>query len=482
MFGFLRLGCSGDLSRQYRQVYAALCAFQRANYGHCSAVFNSYEAVFLYQVCIEAGACQPPSPSTPTCCRFHSDPSNRWQLDHDIARFCTAFAMVLAATKLEDDIRDHQSILAKLTAKVLRNQFAHARKELDHFQPGLTDRIKESIAEHLQFEQAQTPCSLNEYVQPTAKTFADVFSALERYLRTRLSQAPPCRNAIDPQSPIPASDRHGHTCLGQLSAPPDITSLPDMCRLGYAIGAAIIAADCANDYQRDRRTGEYNPLNGETERRRAYEFSLHELAYAGWSCMDANRIIGKRGRSIATSILKSAFHRLDSRSSTTAFDMRRRAMARRGECDCAGEVCCNWGCESVGCCCDADDGNAISCCGDAANVCANDGWAGCELCICDPCCDWHSRSKEEQRTGSNEADRVTAESDATHDQQRPQPTVRLGMSVGEIAPYGIVRIGNSILPARSATPIRPEQPVIITEANWFGVDVRPADPVSVSPS
>jgi len=444
MFGFLRPGCSGHLNRQYRQVYAALCAFQRANYGPCSAVFTSYEAVFLYHLCIEAGACQPPSPATPTCCHFRSDPSNRWQIDHEIARFCCAFAMVLAATKMEDDVRDSSSMLAKLTSKLLGNQFARAKTELDQFQPGLTDRIRERIAEHLQFEQDPTPRELSEYVQPTAHAFAEIFAALESTLQER---------------PVP--------------------SLPEMSRLGHAIGAAIIAADCANDFERDRRTGEYNPLRGESDRRRAYEFALHELASAGWNCMDVNRTTGIRRRSVATSVLKSAFHRLDSRARPNDAATRRLAMARRGECDCIGDICCNVGCESAGCCCDGGGESAFSCCGDAANVCSTDGWGGCEFCICDPCCDCDSKGK---RRNKRNADDGSSESDEPSDEQLTLRTVDLGESVGAIAPYGIVRIGNSLLPARSATAIRPNQPIVVTAVNWFGLDVQPANPVSVASS
>ena len=78
MFGFLSPGCR-DV--RYRQVYAAYCAYQRHEYGVLSSPFTSYEAIFLYLVAVEMGAAEPTSSCTPTCCRFRSDSTNRWNLD-----------------------------------------------------------------------------------------------------------------------------------------------------------------------------------------------------------------------------------------------------------------------------------------------------------------------------------------------------------------------------------------------------------------
>ena len=56
MFGFLRPRPQSD---DYRRAYARLCVHQRQRLGLRSLPFHSYEAVFLYQLALDAGAVAP---------------------------------------------------------------------------------------------------------------------------------------------------------------------------------------------------------------------------------------------------------------------------------------------------------------------------------------------------------------------------------------------------------------------------------------
>ena len=53
MFGFLNPRPHSD---DYRRAYARLCVHQRRRFGVRSSPFHSYEAVFLYQLALDAGA------------------------------------------------------------------------------------------------------------------------------------------------------------------------------------------------------------------------------------------------------------------------------------------------------------------------------------------------------------------------------------------------------------------------------------------
>ena len=52
--------------------------------------------------------------------------------------------------------------------------------------------------------------------------------------------------------------------------------------LGQRLGPAIIAWDCAVDFQKDIVKGEYNPLTDEVDVRRSFDYCLLQLAEIGW--------------------------------------------------------------------------------------------------------------------------------------------------------------------------------------------------------
>ena len=424
MFGFLKPSLN---DRQYRQVYAAYCAFQRREYGVCSTLFISYEAIFLYLMAIELHVCEPPDAATPTCCKLQSDSTNRWNLDHEVAQFCSAFAMLLAATKLEDDVRDQRSTRARILLRVLRKRFNRAKQVLDSYRPGTVDSVSACITSHLANETCHREISIDDYVKPTGEAFAIVFDGFSQLC---------LRRNID----------------------------VDLQHIGRAIGAAIVAADCVVDFERDHRRGEFTPLKTNQDRSAARWCALHAIASAGWKCQQQTCAADK-----TTWLLRSAFERVAraecvggehslavSKNATASLRKRVKHFgtsshrgSRRGDCDCLGACACD-------ACCDAP---AVDGCGDGCLACP------CEAC-CDPCCRPGDRERPPKRQTIERQEIL-----------RKQEAVRsllgkTGVAVSILNPSGVVEIDGRQHPATSkSTFIAQGANVEVVESNTFGVTV-----------
>ncbi|MCA9164177.1 MAG: hypothetical protein KDA62_14410, partial [Planctomycetales bacterium] len=278
MFGFLR-PAAGDVP--YRQIYAGLCAAQHRQAGLRTLPMLSYEAVFLYQLAVDAGVCAAPAAGAARCCRLRKSGPRVYVADQRIARFCSAFGLLLAATKLEDDVRDDRSWLARFALWWLRSPIRAARSFLSEFEPEFPARMHGCIDRHLQFESGEVIVDWQAYAEPTAEAFAAVFALFARLLAE-------------------ADDGSNSTKLpARLS------------RIGGEIGRAIIYFDCAVDWQQDRRRGRYNPLAKRGDVRRAFEAAQQSLANAGWLCCEA------WGERCGTAkVLRAAFDRLSRRSAS----------------------------------------------------------------------------------------------------------------------------------------------------------------------
>ena len=109
MFGFLN---PRPHSGEYRRAYARLCQHQRRAYGLLSLPFHSYEAVFLYQCALDAGALPGHVLPAVRCCRLVAPTTLSHDPDAAVGRFCASVALLLGSVKLEDDIRDARNVRA----------------------------------------------------------------------------------------------------------------------------------------------------------------------------------------------------------------------------------------------------------------------------------------------------------------------------------------------------------------------------------
>lgn len=203
MFGFLN-----PLTRteRYRRAYARCAQHHRRHYGFRALPFLSYESVFIYVCWLDAAGMSAADES-------------------EIGRFCSAASLVLAQTKLEDEIRDGPSTLARAVYSLLATDFRSARHYFSEVDPAFEATIREAIDRHLALERGGESLPMDVYARHTAESFGYVFSLLAR---------------------LPGV----HTSAEVFGA------------LGASVASALIACDCVIDFDRDRRSCTFNPLGG----------------------------------------------------------------------------------------------------------------------------------------------------------------------------------------------------------------------------
>lgn len=436
MFGFLRPGCLAPQTRtKYRQVYAAYCSFQRQRYGAVASAFTSFEAVSLYHLAIETGACETVNCSTPTCCRFRNDWNNHWQIDTEIAEFCAAFAMLLASVKLEDDILDTasplaaKSIAAKGISRLLRRSFVSAKRRMDKFRPGLVQNVQDLVANHHTLETSKNFDDFDQYAKPTADAFAVVYDAFADLLQQRTGRRINARE------------------------------------IGFHIGRSILLADCLFDLQSDRKRGEFNPIRNKADGRQVRQLALASLSTAGWLSSE----LSSAEDTLLPAIFKNTFRRVarldDSNRATRS---RFSALSRRGECDCdcgGGDCCCD--CGGGGgdvpgeICCNADGDNE-SC---TNRICCS-GWS-CDALCCEP----SDRKKKSPRNLSAKKANPIEIPDPI---QVPDTLVgKSATTVGPLNPSGVVSLEGVEHPAKSEGEfIESGVQVEIVKSTSFGLIVQ----------
>lgn len=257
MFGFLN---PRPHSFDYRRAYARLCQHQRRAFGMLALPFHSYEAVFLYQVALDAGVFPAQVMPNVRCCRLAMPRSLPHDSDAVIGKFCASVSLLLASIKLEDDLRDTRGWAPRIARWVLRRRIKQANLTFSRLDPRFDRNVGQLIADHHALESRGGNIPIDEYAEPTALSFGYVFGLASR---------------------LPGLGAHRDT----------LTSL------GHKLGAAIIAFDCAVDWKRDRSRGEFNPLPDETSVANALDWSAERLAEAAHL---AQRTFGNSSRSAAT--------------------------------------------------------------------------------------------------------------------------------------------------------------------------------------
>lgn len=236
MFGFLS---PRPHSAEYRRYYARLCVHQRRWYGVRSLAFHSYEAVFLYQLLGDAAAYPKAVLPNQRCCKLARKGDVGRDGDAAAGKFAASFAVLLAGIKLDDDVRDSRSLPARGVKVILRGAIRQANEYLTRLDPEFPAKVRGIVADHHAIETPAKRQSLPEYAAPTASGFGYLFA---------------------------------------LAAP---LHLKEAFReIGGRVGEAVVAYDAAVDWSRDRRRGEFNPLQNEEEVRDAVAFAADRLHLA----------------------------------------------------------------------------------------------------------------------------------------------------------------------------------------------------------
>lgn len=421
MFGFLRGGRDNTV---YRQVYAGCCRFQHARFGVCTLPLLSYEAVFLYLLAIDAQRCLRPSDQQATCCRLRRSSDRLHQVDPRFAEFASAFGLLLASIKLEDDIRDDRSLLARMALWKLRKPIDWALTYFAGFDAGFRLRISQHIEQHLDLERGGASLTMEQYAQPTADAFGYVVGLYQQLLGG------------------PPRD-------GRLS------------ELGSAIGRAIICFDCATDWRLDRRRGRFNPLPDQAAVDQAFLDSQRELSRLAWHCCQD---FGPQA--VSASVAGASFRRVEQRArrasvateSTGNKNTRRsrKGIARKGDCDCDCDPSC---CHLPSC-------SDLPCCEFDCPILRRDtpGSFCPDICPCDCCCDCDSRQKKGEQQAAPQA------------VQRASRVGLVGRSVGPLNPTGVVEIHGMRCSAKTDIGWIDDDTVVeVIREEAFGVVVRPRE-------
>jgi hypothetical protein len=154
--------------------------------------------------------------------------------------------MVLAGTKLDDDVRDSRGIFYRSIARSLRaalhSKIQRARRYLDSLQTGICAQLSRIVDEHVAVERNNCAVPLDAYAASTGAAFGLVFQQLGEFCGRRLGRS------------------------------------IELAPVGAALGRGILISDCVADHSRDQRRGEFNPLRDRDDVATARQLSLNYFA------------------------------------------------------------------------------------------------------------------------------------------------------------------------------------------------------------
>ncbi|MFY9252652.1 MAG: heterocycloanthracin/sonorensin family bacteriocin [Fuerstiella sp.] len=428
MFGFLS---PQKHIPEYRRSYARVCQYQRQLFGITSLPFVSFEAAFLYQLAADFELIPTLPVEAPECCRLRRISRTDSRNDETVGSFAAAFGVMLAGIKLQDDVADSGRWFNRLAWWKYRRQVNEANQLLATFDPQLTQRVTSVIAEHTAVEYSGCS-SIEEYSTPTGRGFAAVFASFAACVQ-RNGSLPESQAIIDAFSEI-----------------------------GVRVGRAIIAWDCAVDFDKDRIRGEFNPLQSQADVRRSLGYSLLQLSQVGWLLPE-----GSTSGSLISSVsdrVRTYIHSPPRQHPVRRWE-RWGLIRERGfsyaRCD-GCEVCC-----AVGECCECAGGA-----GEAAVCCAGAGDGG--ACCCVECCGEFACCGANSGSVSDAKKRAGVDSGKA---DTPGPYVQYhgkqGITAGDLNPAGYVTFDGEKIPGRTASgaylPSRTDVRVVRTDP--FGVTV-----------
>ncbi|MBL8816645.1 MAG: hypothetical protein JNL58_11490 [Planctomyces sp.] len=317
MFGFLS---PSQPPRAWRQSYARVCQYQRNLFGISSLPFMGYEPAFLYQVISDFEMIDRLPDNSVTCCRLRKLQSSL-QSDRAHGEFAAMFGLFLAGVKLRDDLIDSNRWFNHLLWWKFRRQVRLAEQLLDAGSPGLVSRVVSCIDRYAVFENQIPAPPLIQLVVPAGDGFFEVFSAAARLT------------------------------AGTTTEPTRDDSCNTIAAIGRHVGQAIIAWDCAVDFEDDCLQKQFTPLNSHSDVQSAFDMCQRELAIAAKLCPD-----GSPSRQVINSVLHkvAARQRRPAGASCVSVLERWGMLRQRGHtyarCEPICSICCCEVAEIVTCC------------------------------------------------------------------------------------------------------------------------------------
>lgn len=232
----------------YRSRYSRCCQIQRRFFGLVSLPVLNHDAVFLYSCGLDAGVVPPFAMPVQRCCRFGRLPPKSQLPDLAQGRFAGAVSVLFAEAKLRDDLRDGSAARARFGLSALRQPIARARSYFDSLDPEFLSFLGRLTSQQVALETGSP--TLEQFVSPTAQAV----SALARLL---------------PGSQHRPSTREA------------------MAQIGYHLGSAIVAADCAADWASDLAQEQINPIKTEVSATAAAGVAIDHINHIASIAVDA---------------------------------------------------------------------------------------------------------------------------------------------------------------------------------------------------
>lgn len=200
----------------YKGVYCSLCRAQGRLFGPLSRFSLSYDIAFLAMLHLSVqGGC---GGFTEKHCVFNPLKKCKYCKQGDEAlSYAASVAMLLSYYKLRDNIDDSRGI-KKLGCGLLHPYFNRKRKKAARLYPEAAKIAQAYYQSQRQVEALPTP-GLDAAAEPTAKALEALFAL----------------------------------CAGEKEARP-------LARMGYCIGKWIYLLDAGADFEKDQKTGAFNPL------------------------------------------------------------------------------------------------------------------------------------------------------------------------------------------------------------------------------
>lgn len=219
MFGYVKIHKPELKVKEYdiyKAVYCTLCKRLGKSYGHLLRMTLSYDFTFLTMLLLsinnpnikyKKGKCvyNPLKKCSYTECDS--------KCDNDVYDYCSAVAVIMMYFKLSDDVRDGNSIKAKLFKALISGKYKKAKLKY----PNINDIM-------LDMEHEQTSAELNDAgidtaAEPTSKALAQI-----------------CESAV--------SDEYKRIVN----------------RVGYCVGKWVYLADALDDLDDDVKYNRFNPI------------------------------------------------------------------------------------------------------------------------------------------------------------------------------------------------------------------------------
>lgn len=159
MYGYLKpfSGISDTKIRsKYKQYYCSLCHALWTNYGQLSRLMVSYDVTFI--AIVLSSRFELPD------CKIGCLKKITLKRENENWKKLAAFTLLMIASKLEDDIRDDNSKLAKALKRIFKRKFQHIMKEF----PNASKTVNKSMKVFNDYEQN------NNDVYVLSNSFADV--------------------------------------------------------------------------------------------------------------------------------------------------------------------------------------------------------------------------------------------------------------------------------------------------------------------